>query len=177
MNNLGTAPPVVGRALRPRPATALRALTVTGGLVLLDQVTKSAAVHALAGIVAPPRNPAYAFGIANGSPTELVVVSVAVLVLFLATVGPLAARYGVSPGIPALIAAGTLSNTLDRIRLGAVRDFIVTPWAIINVADVCVIAGIVGLVVTLVRNASARTPSIPCATPSAELERADGSRR
>jgi lipoprotein signal peptidase len=133
---------------------ALKALTVTAGLVLLDQISKFAAAHALSGIVVLPRNPAYAFGIVNGSPARLVIVSIAVIVLVLATVGPIAARYDVSPGIPALITAGTLSNTIDRIRLGAVRDFIVTPWGIINIADICVIAGILGLVITLVRSAS-----------------------
>ena len=144
----------------------MRVLTATGGLVLLDQVTKFAAGHVLAGIVTPPRNPALLAGIAGGSPGRLTLVSIAVLALFLATMAPLAARYGVSPGIPALIAAGMIANMLDRIRLGAVRDFIVTPWAIINVADVCVMAGIVGLVFTLARGAVAY-----------ERAPADGSRR
>jgi signal peptidase II len=133
----------------------VQVLTATGGLILLDQITKFAAGNVLAGIVTPPRNPAFLSGIGGGSPTRLVLVSLAVLALFLATLAPLAARYGVSPGIPALIAAGMLGNLIDRIRLGAVRDFIVTPWAIINVADVCVIAGILALVIALVRAALA----------------------
>lgn len=132
----------------------LKVGTVTAGLVLLDQISKFAAGHVLSGVVMLPRNPAFALGIGGGSPAMLAFVSIAVLALALATVGPLTARYGLSPGIPALIAAGVLSNTIDRIRLGAVRDFIVTPWAIINVADVCVMAGIVGLVFTLARGAS-----------------------
>jgi len=135
--------------------STMRILTATAGLVLLDQVTKFAAVVALAGIVTPPRNPEYVFGIGGGSAGALVLVSIAVLAVFLVTVGPLTVRYGISPGIPALIVAGTLSNSIDRMRLGGVRDFIVTPWAIINVADVCVLAGIVGLVVALIRFAIA----------------------
>jgi len=131
------------------PSGVLGALTVTGGLVVLDQVSKVAAAQALNGIMTPPRNPDYAFGIVGGSPVVLIVVAISVLAAFVAIVGPIAARHGVSPGIPALIAGGTLSNTLDRIRIGAVRDFIVTPWAIINVADLCVFAGIVGLVIAL----------------------------
>jgi lipoprotein signal peptidase len=132
---------------------AIKIVAATAGLVLLDQVSKFAAAHVLSGTVTLPRNPAYAFGVVGGSPAQLVIVSIAVVVLVLVAVGPLAARYEVSPGIPALITAGMLSNTIDRIRLGAVRDFIVTPWGIINVADICVIAGILGLVITLVRSA------------------------
>ena len=135
------------------PSGVVGALTVTGGLVVLDQISKVAAAQALNGIMTPPRNPDYAFGIIGGSPIALVIVAVAVLAAFVAIVGPLAARHGISPGIPALIAGGTLSNTLDRIRLGGVRDFIVTPWAIINVADLCVFAGIVGLVIALTMRA------------------------
>jgi lipoprotein signal peptidase len=137
-----------------RRTSAARTVWVTAGLVLFDQVSKFVAAHAIASTVVLPRNPAYAFGIVGGSPAQLVIISIAVIALVLVTVGPLAARNDMSPGIPALITAGMLSNTIDRIRLGAVRDFIVTPWAIINVADLCVIAGIVGLMITLVRRAS-----------------------
>ena len=135
------------------PSGTLAALTVTGGLVIVDQLSKVAAAQALRGIMTPPRNPDYAFGIVGGSPIVLVIVAMSVLAVFVATIAPLSARLHISAGIPALIAAGTLSNTFDRIRLGAVRDFIVTPWAIINVADVCVMAGIVGLVLTLLHRA------------------------
>ena len=31
---------------------------------------------------------------------------------------------------------------IDRVRFGGVRDFITTQWAIINVADLFVIAGV-----------------------------------
>lgn len=140
-------------SIERRSDGALKVVTVTAGLVLLDQTSKFAAGHLLSGVVMLPRNPAFALGIGGGSPAMLALVTIAVLALALATVGPLTTRYGLSPGIPALIAAGMLSNTIDRIRLGAVRDFIVTPWAIINVADVCVMAGIVGLAFTLVRRA------------------------
>jgi lipoprotein signal peptidase len=34
---------------------------------------------------------------------------------------------------------------LDRARFGAVRDFIPTPFAIINVADIAVVVGVVAL--------------------------------
>ena len=45
-----------------------------------------------------------------------------------------------------LIMAGALSNIFDRITLGYVRDFIFIFWGnIFNIADVYIIAGIIGL--------------------------------
>ena len=58
--------------------------------------------------------------------------------------------------MPALVAGGTVGNTLDRIRFGSVRDFLVTPWAIVNLADVAVAAGVIGLAITL----AARVPQL-----------------
>ena len=55
----------------------------------------------------------------------------------------------------AFVAGGMIGNTLDRIRLGSVRDFLVTPWAIVNIADIAVAAGIIGVVVTLAAHAPA----------------------
>ena len=49
----------------------------------------------------------------------------------------------------ALIAGGMVGNTLDRIRFGSVRDFLVVPGAIVNLADLAVAAGMIALVVML----------------------------
>ena len=48
----------------------------------------------------------------------------------------------------ALVASGA-GNVIDRVRLGSVRDFLVVPGAIINVADLAVAAGVVGLAIAL----------------------------
>ena len=46
---------------------------------------------------------------------------------------------------------GALGNLLDRLRYGAVTDFIdVGPWPIFNVADSCIVVGMVVLVSVLV---------------------------
>ena len=111
-----------------------------------------AAVHgAPAGFV--PRNPAYAFGIVGGPAPMLIVGAVLVLGAFLVVADVLAVRFGISVVMPALVAGGTIGNTLDRVRLGSVRDFLVTPWAIVNLADFAVAAGIVGLVIALAAQA------------------------
>ena len=45
---------------------------------------------------------------------------------------------------------GALGNLLDRVRSGAVTDFIdVGPWPIFNVADSCIVVGMVALVSVL----------------------------
>jgi lipoprotein signal peptidase len=54
------------------------------------------------------------------------------------------------------VAGGTLGNVVDRIRLGSVVDFVATPWAIINLADVAVAIGVLGLTFTF----TARLPRL-----------------
>jgi lipoprotein signal peptidase len=129
---------------------------VAGTVVTIDQLAKAAAPHLQSALVAPARNPEYAFGAAGGSALALIVGSVVVLVVFLAVIGRLASRVGVSPALPALIAGGMLGNTLDRIHYGAVRDFLVVPGGIINLADLAVAAGVIALTVTLASRASVR---------------------
>jgi len=142
------------RPLEPgRPAAGLLVATT---VVLIDQATKIAATHDPSSIVSPARNPAYALGIVNGPAPALIAGSVIMLCAFIVMVDVLAARFQISVLMPALVAGGTVGNTLDRIRFGSVRDFLVTPWAIINVADIAVAAGIIGVVVTL----AARLPRL-----------------
>lgn len=118
---------------------------VVGAVVLDDQLTKAVATHA--GMVA--HNPAFALGVVGGPAPLLILGTVAVLAAFLALVAGPAVALGVSPLAPALIVGGMLGNALDRIRFGAARDFIVTPWAIVNVADLAVAAGILAFVATV----------------------------
>src|SRR5262249_49945617 len=80
----------------------------------------------------------------------LISLSAVVLVGFLTLVGRSLVRIGVPTFVPALIAGGMIGNALDRARLGAVRDFIHSPWLIFNVADVAVALGIVLTVVAVV---------------------------
>ncbi len=119
----------------------LRPVLTAGFVVGVDQLAKTAAAHA----TTSAHNPDLAFGIAHGPPPVLVVLSILVLGAFLAVVGRLAVQAGISPLLPALIAGGMLGNVLDRARFGAVRDFIPTPFAIINLADIAVMLGVVAL--------------------------------
>jgi signal peptidase II len=132
---------------RNASAGRVTGLLVAASVLLIDQLTKLMAVHGGTGFV--PRNPDYAFGIVGGSATVLIVGAVGVLGAFLVVARTLATRFGISMLLPALVAGGTLGNTLDRLRLGSVRDFLVTPWAIINVADLAVAVGVLGLAISL----------------------------
>jgi lipoprotein signal peptidase len=117
----------------------------TLSVVAVDQFTKTSAAHVDSGAIVGSRNPDYAFGVMSGSAAALVVGTLAVLGVFLMLIGRWAMQIGVPAIVPALVAGGMLGNVLDRIRLGAVRDFLVTPWAICNLADIAIFAGIVCL--------------------------------
>ncbi|MDP9332280.1 MAG: signal peptidase II [Actinomycetota bacterium] len=118
---------------------------VVAAIVLDDQLTKAAATRA--GLAA--HNPSYALGVVGGPTAALIAGTIVVLVAFLAFVARPAVALGVSPIAPALIVGGMFGNALDRIRFGAARDFLVTPWAIVNVADLAVAAGIVAFAVAV----------------------------
>jgi lipoprotein signal peptidase len=126
---------------------------VASSVVAIDQLAKTAAPHIHSGLIAPAGNPDYAFGAVGGSALALIVGSVVVLGVFLAVIGRLAGRVGISPALPALIAGGMLGNTLDRINFGSVRDFLVIPGGIVNLADVAVLVGVVALTVALAARA------------------------
>jgi lipoprotein signal peptidase len=135
-----------------RPLAAARrmpALLVTATVVLIDQATKMVATRDPSGIVLPARNPAYALGIVGGPAPALIAGSIVALCTFVIMVKTLASRFDIPIIMSALVAGGMIGNTLDRIRFGSVRDFLVTPWAIVNLADVAVAAGIIGVVLTL----------------------------
>jgi len=62
------------------------------------------------------------------------------------------ARRPLAPSALALISGGALGNLLDRLRVGAVVDFIdVHVWPVFNLADVAVTAGAGLLILTLIR--------------------------
>jgi hypothetical protein len=108
-------------------------------VVLADQTTKTA-VH-------PDRNPGFVTGWSPLSVALVIVASIVVLVAFIAVVGRWAVQIGIAPLYPALIAAGMLAHTIDRFRFGAVRDFLATGFLIVDIGDLAVIAGLIGLVV------------------------------
>lgn len=117
--------------------------------VVVDQGTKLWAGSNAAEGVDLLHNPRYALGVIGGSVPMLILGTVAVLAVFGAVIVPLSYRVGLPAWIPGLVLGGALSNMIDRARFGGVRDFISTRWAIINVADLLVIAGVLILPILL----------------------------
>ena len=93
------------------------------------------------------RNPGMVTGWSPISVSVLIVMSVAVLLGFLGIIGRWAVQLDISPMIPALVAGGLVAHTIDRIRFGAVRDFLATGWLIIDVGDLAIVTGLVALMV------------------------------
>jgi hypothetical protein len=113
-------------------------------VVALDQTVKIS-------VRQPARNAGFLTGWSPVSVIAVIVLSILVLGGFLAIVGRWAVQIGISPCIPALIAGGMCAHTLDRIRLGAVRDFLSIGWLIVDIADFAVAAGLLALVIAFAR--------------------------
>ncbi len=138
-----------------RPAAWARLGAVLGVVVALDQATKAYAVSRLGrgqsvdvffGIdITHVRNTGVAFGaLSNGGVLVFVLVAVAIVALL----GYFAVRAS-TPGLwvpVGLLLGGAVGNLLDRAREGTVIDFIdPIAWPAFNLADVCVVVGVLGL--------------------------------
>ncbi len=119
---------------------------VTGAVtVAADQLTKFGAPLAapLSGALGSSRNPDLALGIAGG---PRVVLAALMLVALAAAAGygvEQVARGRISPLATGLALGGALSNAVDRVLLGSVRDVLtVADRYIVNLADVAILVGV-----------------------------------
>jgi signal peptidase II len=118
-------------------------------VVLLDQGTKAIASNPVTGGDLLSRNPGVAFGMSAGPSAAVAALSIGALVFLLTVIGRSVVRIGVPLVMPALFAAGLIGNGLDRIRFGSVRDFIYAGNVVFNVADMAIVAGVLGTTVAL----------------------------
>jgi signal peptidase II len=103
------------------------------------------------------RNKGVAFGIGGDISAALIGVTIVVLVgllVFLAT----RAHGGWLVWLPAaLLLGGALGNLADRVRDGAVTDFIDLPlWPTFNLADVSIVVGVLLLLIDVERSETRR---------------------
>ena len=140
--------------MSPRLAVLLKALLVCGVVVALDQATKGLARERIARgetvEVLPfldfenTRNDGIAFGLAGDVPAGVIAVAICLLMGLL---GWITLRGEPRPWVwlPAgLLVGGALGNLIDRIRDGAVTDFIELPnWPTFNLADVSITIGVI----------------------------------
>jgi signal peptidase II len=139
--------PVRGAVAR----AAATALAVTA----IDQGSKQIVVHALdpgqrnnvfIGLdLTNTRNTGVAFGALQGG-------GIVVAVLIAVSLGALIVYFALNATLPwlwlpvGLILGGALGNLIDRVRLGAVVDFIdPVAWPAFNLADASIVIGVLGL--------------------------------
>lgn len=150
-------------------ATWLRTGLVLAVVVIADQVSKALVNDALsvgeerellASIkLVNSRNSGVAFGqLQDGGILVTVLIAVAVVAL-LTYVARNTGRRGI--WLPAgMLLGGALGNVVDRIREGAVVDFLKLPhWPAFNVADTAITLGVIALLFVIERGDGARSRS------------------
>ena len=137
-----------------------RAGLVLAAVLAVDQVTKALARNAIERGSEDPifpalklvhvRNEGVAFGLDPGGGRTLLIAVIALALLGLVLYF---ARHQAKPLIwlpVGLLVGGALGNIVDRIRDGAVTDFLKIPlWPAFNVADVAITFGVIALVFVL----------------------------
>ena len=158
----GLAPvSTASRSLGAGPAQWLALAAVAGAALLADQLTKHLVssqidlgeeVH----VVGPfsihhLQNSGIAFGLfasATGIVIALTTIAVAWMLVFFARSG---ARHPVLPAALGLVIGGSVSNLVDRVRLGHVTDFLdLRYWPAFNLADSFIVVGVLILLATLI---------------------------
>lgn len=139
---------------------AARAWCLAGALaglvVIADQATKAIAENRIAtgediDVLGPfgftlTHNEGVSWGLAAGAGAPLILVTLAALgvVAYIFSRDPTRRGMWIAVG---MVAGGAIGNLADRVRSGAVTDFVVLPpWPPFNVADVSITFGVVLLV-------------------------------
>ena len=144
-------------------------LALAGAVVALDQIAKQLAATyiergspvelGLGFQLANVRNSGVAFGFLSGGEGFVLAFTLGTLAIVL---GYFAAHAGrdllwVSVG---LLMGGALGNLADRIRAGAVIDFLDPPlWPAFNLADVAIVLGVASLALMIVSPAARDAPA------------------
>jgi signal peptidase II len=167
-----------GRSLAAGPRQWIGLGAVTAAAVLADQLTKMIVSSALAlgeeVEVAGPlsihhvQNSGIAFGLFPTA-TEVVIILTALAVtwmlVFFARSG---SRHPILPVALGLLLGGSLSNLVDRVRLGHVTDFLdFRYWPAFNLADMFIVAGVAVLIGALLiaDREPPRAKTLPLAGP------------
>ena len=133
---------------------------VVAAAVAADQATKhlvdaSLAVGERVGVVGPfsihhVQNSGIAFGLFASATSIVIFLTGLAVIWMLAFFARSGARHPVLPVGLGLVLGGSLSNLVDRVRLGHVTDFLdIGPWPAFNLADAFIVAGVAVLAATL----------------------------
>lgn len=134
-----------------QPPVVRRVALLTLAVVTTDQVARAFALGVSEG------NPAGAFatrttslGLGVSDPwLPMVALLAAVGIIAVGVVGLRRAKAGLLPAwVPGFLIGGAMSTILDRFAGGAVADHLATPWSVFTVADLAIVAAIVGWIAT-----------------------------
>jgi signal peptidase II len=145
--------PGARRSLAAGPAQWAALVVVAGAAAAADQVTKLVVAGALelgdsVGVLGPlsihrVRNTGIAFRLfsdSTGVVIALTTIAIAALIVFFARS---ARRHPLLPVAVGLVLGGSISNLVDRLRLGHVTDFLdFDYWPAFNLADTFIVVGV-----------------------------------
>jgi signal peptidase II len=171
----GLAPvSVAARSLGAGPMQWVGLGAVAVAAIVADQLTKHVvsqelavdeSVHVLGPFsIRHVQNSGIAFGLFSSATivvTFLTAVAVGWMLVFFARSG---SRHPVLPAALGLLIGGSVSNLVDRVRLGHVTDFLdFDRWPAFNLADTFIVVGVVILLLALI--ATDRRPKQPPRRP------------
>jgi signal peptidase II len=161
---------VAERSLAAGPLQWAGLASVALAAVAADQITKHVVTHELGldesvRVVGPlslhhVQNSGIAFGFFSSATAAVTVITAAAVIWMVVFFARSGSRHPVLPAALGLLVGGSLSNLIDRIRLGHVTDFIdIRHWPSFNLADSFIVIGVAILLAALV--ASDRAPDPP----------------
>jgi lipoprotein signal peptidase len=129
------------------PPVARRVAVLTLAVMTADQVARALALGAAEGnpsAVLSARTTSLGLG-AFDPPLPMVALLAAIGIVAVGLVGLRRAQAGLLPAwVPGFLVGGAASTVLDRFAGGAVADLLPAPWSVCTVADLAIVAGIVG---------------------------------
>jgi signal peptidase II len=152
---------VAERSLAAGPLQWLGLIAVAIAAILADQLTKhivstrlelGESLHVLGPFsIRHVQNSGIAFGLFSGATGLVVAVTAGAVVWMLVYFARSGARHPVLPVALGLVIGGSVSNLVDRVRLGHVTDFLYMRWwPAFNLADSFIVIGVAMLLGTLV---------------------------
>jgi signal peptidase II len=141
------------RRLGAGPSQWFALAVIAGTAVVADQLTKWIVSMQLpiGGAVASigpfsihhVQNTGIAFGLFANSTTAVIVLTAAAVTAMLVFFGRTAQRHPLLPVALGLVIGGSISNLIDRVRLGHVTDFLdFDYWPAFNLADTFIVVGV-----------------------------------
>ena len=139
----------------------LALLSVAAAAVIADQVTKHIVSSEL-GLgergavfgwfsIHHVQNPGIAFGFFSGATSVVTLLTAVAIVWMLAFFARSGGRHPILPVALGLVIGGSVSNLVDRLRLGHVTDFLdLRHWPAFNLADTFIVVGVGTLLAALV---------------------------